>query len=190
LHMAQLMPLPLTVSCFSKIQIGFAFLVPAHPGSPGQRAVKRVCVCVCVSVCLCLCLCRWETLDSFMQHDVQELCRVVSSLVCILCWAFYKQMLCRRQPSRVLIYPSDGSIHTVPLHRHSLAALRCQRQICCQLLEVSVCVTLRCPSICLSHRSTASKQQQCASGLLLSSVSMYWSIAASTSYRLSIDICH
>ena len=48
LHMAQLMPLPLTVSCFSKIQIGFTFLVPAHPDSPGQRAVKRVCVCVCV----------------------------------------------------------------------------------------------------------------------------------------------
>jgi len=42
LHMAQLMPLPLTVSCFSKIQIGFAFLVPAHPGSPSKRAVKRV----------------------------------------------------------------------------------------------------------------------------------------------------
>jgi len=51
LHMAQLMPLPLTVSCFSKIQIGFAFLVAAHPGSPGQRAVKRLCVCVCVCVC-------------------------------------------------------------------------------------------------------------------------------------------
>ena len=46
LHMAQLMPLPLTVSCFSKIQIGFTFLVPAHPGSPGHRAIKRVCVCV------------------------------------------------------------------------------------------------------------------------------------------------
>jgi len=43
LHMAQLMPLPLTVSCFSKIQIGFTFLVPAHLGSPGQRAVKQVC---------------------------------------------------------------------------------------------------------------------------------------------------
>jgi len=40
LHMAQLMPLPLTVSCFSKIEIGFTFQVPAHPGSPGQRAVK------------------------------------------------------------------------------------------------------------------------------------------------------
>ena len=50
LHMAQLMPLPLTVSCFRKIQTGFTFLVPAHLGSPGKRAVKRV--CVCVSVCL------------------------------------------------------------------------------------------------------------------------------------------
>ena len=48
LHMAQLMPLPLTVSCFSKIQIGFTFLVPAHLGIPGNRAVKRVCVCMCV----------------------------------------------------------------------------------------------------------------------------------------------
>jgi len=42
LHTAQLMPLPLTVSCSSKIQIGFTFQVLAHPGSPGKRAVKRV----------------------------------------------------------------------------------------------------------------------------------------------------
>ena len=48
LHMSQLMPLPLTVSCFSKIQIGFTFLVLAHLGSPGKRAVKRVCVRVFV----------------------------------------------------------------------------------------------------------------------------------------------
>jgi len=46
---SQLMPLPLTVSCFSEIQTGFTFLVPAHLGSPGQRAVKRVCVCVCAT---------------------------------------------------------------------------------------------------------------------------------------------
>jgi len=46
LHMAQPMPPPLTVSCFSIIHIGFTFLVPAHPGSPGQMAVKHVCVCV------------------------------------------------------------------------------------------------------------------------------------------------
>ena len=66
LHEAQLMPLPLTVSCFSKIQIGFTFLVPAHLGSPGKRAVKRVCgyasaspadvlcqvVCMYVHVCI------------------------------------------------------------------------------------------------------------------------------------------
>ena len=57
LHMSQLMPLPLAVSCFSKIQIGFTFLVPAHPGSPGQRAVKRVCVCVCVCVFISCCMC-------------------------------------------------------------------------------------------------------------------------------------
>jgi len=44
LHMAQLMSLPLTVSCFSKIQIGFTVLVPAHLGSSGKRAVKWVCV--------------------------------------------------------------------------------------------------------------------------------------------------
>jgi len=51
LHMAQLMPLPLTVSCFSKVQIGFTFLVPAYPGSPGKRAVKRVYVCMLYCTC-------------------------------------------------------------------------------------------------------------------------------------------
>jgi len=34
LHMAQMMLLPLTVSCFSEIQIGFTILVLAHSGSP------------------------------------------------------------------------------------------------------------------------------------------------------------
>jgi len=56
LHTAQLMPLPLTVYCFSEIQIGFTFLVPADPGSPLKRAVKRVCVCVCVRACVCACV--------------------------------------------------------------------------------------------------------------------------------------
>ena len=57
LHMAQLMSLPLTVSCLSKIQIGFTFLVPAHLGSPGKRAIKRLCVCVCVCVRACVRAC-------------------------------------------------------------------------------------------------------------------------------------
>ena len=56
LHIAQMMPLPLTVSCSSKIQIGFTFLVLAHPGRPRQRAVKRLCVCVCVCVCVRACV--------------------------------------------------------------------------------------------------------------------------------------
>ena len=49
LHMAQLMPLPLTVSCFSKIQIGFTFLVLAHPVVPDKGLF--VCVCLCVNAC-------------------------------------------------------------------------------------------------------------------------------------------
>jgi len=48
LHVAQLMPLPLTVSCFNKIQIGFTFLVLAHLRSPGKGPLNG-CVCVCVS---------------------------------------------------------------------------------------------------------------------------------------------
>jgi len=47
LHIAQLMPLLLTVSCFSKIQIGFTFLVLAHVGSPGKGPLNG-CVCVIV----------------------------------------------------------------------------------------------------------------------------------------------
>ena len=61
LHMAQLMPLPHTVSCFSKIQIAFTFLVTAYLGSPGKRAIKRVCVYVCLCwnlKCDCSYLCR------------------------------------------------------------------------------------------------------------------------------------
>ena len=63
LHMAQLMPLPLTVSCFSKIRIGFTFLVPAHPGSPRKRAVKRVCVRVCV-----MNYAQWKAAIYFDKH--------------------------------------------------------------------------------------------------------------------------
>jgi len=47
LHMAQLMPLPLTISCFSKIQIGSTFLVPAHLSSHGKGPLNG-CVYVCV----------------------------------------------------------------------------------------------------------------------------------------------
>ena len=76
LHIAQLIPLPRTVSCFTKIQIGFTFLVPAHLGSPGQRAVKRVCVCVCfgnsvTSNC---------SVNLNEKHDTELFCKI--SLFC------------------------------------------------------------------------------------------------------------
>jgi len=49
LHTAQLMPLPLTVSSFSKIQIGFAFwyrLTWVVPDKGPLNGCVRVCVCV------------------------------------------------------------------------------------------------------------------------------------------------
>ena len=64
------MPLPLTGSSFSEIQIGFTFLVPAHLGSPELRAIKRgVCVCVCVRVCVNA---QWyQSNDSLQSHETE-----------------------------------------------------------------------------------------------------------------------
>ena len=59
LHMAQLMPLPLTVSCFSKIQIGFTFLVPPPPRVVPDKGPLNVCVCV-VELLLLLLFDRWR----------------------------------------------------------------------------------------------------------------------------------
>jgi len=74
------MPLPLTVSCFSKIQIGFTFLVLAHLGSPGKRAVKRVCVCVLVVSLLLYC---WNVFIIVVQVPPGE-CFRISSTRCVL----------------------------------------------------------------------------------------------------------
>ena len=48
LHMAQLMPLPLAVSCFSKIHIEFTFLVPAHL----EKGPLNGCVCFQLRPCV------------------------------------------------------------------------------------------------------------------------------------------
>jgi len=82
LQMAQLMPLPLTVSCFSKIQIVFTFLVPAHLGSPGKRAVKRVCVCVCMLLIV------YQYLTTFTATIV-TLCRTVTDYRIYITAKFY-----------------------------------------------------------------------------------------------------
>jgi len=80
LHIAQLMPLPLTVSCSSKIQIGFTFLIPAYLGSPGKMAVKRVCVCVL-----------------FCQKLITSLVFLVScsvSAIVLCCWLYFEIFTC------------------------------------------------------------------------------------------------
>jgi len=86
LHTAQLMPLALTVSCFSKIQIGFTFLVPAHLGSPGKTAVKQVRVCVflgetglgrCPLISFSTCTTR-ELLWMFLWHMISGICNVIT----------------------------------------------------------------------------------------------------------------
>ena len=59
LHMAQLMPMPLTVSCFSKIQIGFAFWYRLTRVVPEKGAVKQGCVCVHT---------RWQTRTLLIQN--------------------------------------------------------------------------------------------------------------------------
>ena len=84
LHMAQLMLLPLTVSCFSKIQIGFTFLVPAHLGSRGKRAVKQVCLCVCVCVCVWS-VCTFLHLYIFTRYlrPIWKFANVSTLLFCI-----------------------------------------------------------------------------------------------------------
>ena len=84
LHMVQLIPLPLIVSCFSKIQIGFTFLVPAHLGSPGKKAVKRVCVLILTpyngtEMAFYVLMCRKETAHS-LTHALTH-----SRSIIILC---------------------------------------------------------------------------------------------------------
>ena len=91
LHMAQLMPLPLTVSCFGKIQMGFTFLVPAHVGSTGQRAVKQVCVYVCVCACVHACVRACE-------------CVCVCACACVCVRVCARLSVCVRACVRVLLY--------------------------------------------------------------------------------------
>jgi len=88
LHMAQLMPLPLTVSCFSKIQIGFTFVVPAHLGSPGQRAIKRACMCAILTVLnsvACM-FAMWFAVKTEYPDTID--CAHVSNLAMCKLWIF------------------------------------------------------------------------------------------------------
>ena len=75
LHMAQLMPLLLTISCSSKVQIGFTFLVTAHLGNPGQRAIKWVCVCLALQraeMRMVRWMCDINLKDRFPSRELRE----------------------------------------------------------------------------------------------------------------------
>jgi len=74
--MAQLMPLPLNASCFSKIQLGFTLLVLAHLGSPGKRAIKRVFVRSSIII--------HNTGHIYIQYDKNY-------ITCLLCSAVTQQ---------------------------------------------------------------------------------------------------
>jgi len=127
LHMAQPMPPPLTVSCFSIIHIGFTFLVPAHPGSPGQMAVKHVCVCVCVCVWLCVCLlyhllhrsssaaiCRWTKIIKAKFNVTYKMAKQFTDMRPLPCLRYAEHCLClpaveyRRWPTLYLYQYQTG----------------------------------------------------------------------------------
>ena len=102
LHMVQLMPLPLNVSCFSKIQIGFIFLVPAYPGSPGQRAVKTgVYVCACIAT-------QWLLAGSSLSLLT---CLAACLVVCVISYAVFV---------RAVTYP----IHTTFIYQIKIDILQ------------------------------------------------------------------
>ena len=92
LHTAQLMPLPLTTSCFSIILNGFAFLLPAYMGSPGKRAIKCVCVLACVLVFIMVsrrsptvCECPWAAIVIQVMNVWEQKTEVVWACG-IQCW--------------------------------------------------------------------------------------------------------
>jgi len=104
LHTAQLIPLPLTVSSFSKIQIGFTILVPAHPGSPGQRAVKRVCVCV------------WYVPPNYGTHAAEHRWKKLS--LAADAWVKGHRELCANC-AYIILCQSHVSWHTSERHSHN-----------------------------------------------------------------------
>jgi len=76
--MAQVKSLPLTVSCSSKIQIGFTFLVPAYPGCPGKEAVKWLLLLLLLIVFRALSSCAFVQMLylflSFFEFILASLC--------------------------------------------------------------------------------------------------------------------
>ena len=116
LHTAQLMPLPLTVSCFGKIQIGFTFLIPAHLGSPGQRAVKRVCVAAVVNSSTQFVTAVWIVLNlTAASLDAGFCCCGRTAIFWRTSVTSWKQFDTRRTTLRTSL-PADNRLPTLYTH--------------------------------------------------------------------------
>ena len=132
LHMGQLMSMPLTVSCFSKIQFGFAFLVPDHPGSPGKRAVKRVCVKrVCVGPLLTRCGREQQFVDVAVRSSAARTrdVRVDCHIECT-CQRDVVESMTLSRLLRLLRVPAGSRRSRAATSRHqasSCASWRCPR---------------------------------------------------------------
>ena len=72
LRMVQLMPLPPHHLLLQQNPEWFILLVPAYPGCPGKKAVKRLCVCVCV---LC-CRARFSFFSSLLSNFFEDVNKV------------------------------------------------------------------------------------------------------------------
>ena len=141
--MAQLMPLPLTVSCFSKIQIGFTCLVLAHLGS---RVVieKRtfngcvfVCVCVCVRacararVCMCVCVCACVWFVKYIARGCDKLLIIFISVDFVETWNVI---------SYVVLRCSETAIHLAVVFLGCVAVLSICSLLSQMLRGLCVCV--------------------------------------------------
>ena len=150
------MPLPLTVSCFSKIQIGFTFLVPAHLGRPGKRAVKCVCVRACVRACVRVsvweCVCN-STSFSFTilthMHSAKSRTKrhtknTLKEVISLQIWAFI----------RLTQIVSFWACRCMLTHHEHGTGFRPSCSYCCRPLLFTVNWKHFCPSLPMDTRKT------------------------------------
>ena len=133
LHMAQLMPLPLTVSCFSKIQIDFTFLGPAHLDSPEKKAVKRACVC---SVSKFTKFCGHMALPNQMR----SFAAVVACIVCVVVLYCSWSIVTVHPQQHVPKFPGNVQVAAEPsMLKHATATGAALRSV---FRHFSLCISL------------------------------------------------
>ena len=186
LHMAQLMPLPLllAVSCFSKIQIGFTFLVPAHLGSPGERAVKWVCVWLKLETKFCTVVnhIKYKALDDRQPHSI---------------YAAYltNKVDCIHSANFILLHCFSYMCSTYTKQAAILAPRRIdQKKMTTSTFEFSTPKSVRKQSLCnFTMKCTPDHilaiARQCTN-VANKHFQMLWSMVQSVLYRSEFPECH